>query len=61
MDEKEAKKIHDMDQATKMLVDTLPPMLYGFYARCVEEGFSDGQAMQIVLKYLENFRPHQNE
>ena len=45
------------DQAAKLLADTMPTMLHGLYQKCVEQGFTETQAMQIVLKYMENFRP----
>ncbi len=47
------KEIAAIDQATKMLADTVPPMLHSFYKACVKEGFTPDQAMQIILKYFE--------
>lgn len=46
------KKIAEIDQAAAMLVETLPTMLHGLYKGCLEQGFTEPQAMSIVLKYL---------
>lgn len=46
------EEIAKLDQAKAYIVEALPPLWYGLYFQCVEQGFSDDQAMQCVLAFI---------
>jgi len=48
-----SKLIAGADQAGAMLRDTIPPLLRTFHDSLVAQGFTDEQAFQLTLKYLE--------
>jgi hypothetical protein len=41
-----------LDQNLARLADTFPPHWYRLYAGCVEAGFTDEQAMEILKVYI---------
>lgn len=45
--------IHATEQSMQFLADTIPQFLYTFYKKCIEAGFSDDQAMFIMIKQFE--------
>lgn len=44
----DAKKQAEMDQATAFLAENVPPMLRKFFLNCVNEGFTEQQAMELT-------------
>ncbi len=54
MDPKQhGKLLHDAEQTSALLRDTLPPLLGGFKAALIECGFTDDQAFKMALSYME--------
>ena len=45
--------IGDADGAFKALNDMLPPHWWSMYQGCLKEGFTDEQAMRLLLKHIE--------
>lgn len=45
----------DLDQATAVVAETMPPMWRRIYLRCIEEGFSEDQALLLVRTYIAAF------
>lgn len=46
------KRIADMDQALKMLADSLPPFLWSFKQELLNQGFKEEEASKLVAIYL---------
>ena len=46
------KDIASMDQSGKLLADILPSMWRGLYTGCIEQGFSEPQAMDLLKTYI---------
>ena len=46
------KEIAALDQITGLLRDCVTPLLKSFYAGCMENGFTEGQAMWLTGEYL---------
>jgi hypothetical protein len=47
------ENLHEFDQATAFVAENLPPFLRRFYEGCINCNFTELQAMQLVVKYLE--------
>ena len=47
------KKIAELDQAQKMIVETYPPLLGGLHKGFIETGFNEEQAFELILVYME--------
>lgn len=41
-----------LDQATQSFLDTVPALLWGFYARMKECGFDEVQSFQLTRDYM---------
>ena len=46
-----------LDQARAGLEETFPSLWHGLYSRCVEEGFTEEQALQLVRTYIMSLCP----
>lgn len=46
------KEVAALDQAAKLLQESFPPMLWGFYNNCVEEGFTKPEAFELTKVWL---------
>ncbi len=56
MDSKEwSKRLADMDQGAKMILETVPPLVWGMFKRLQEEGFTETQAFRLVRDYFKSF------
>ena len=42
----------EMAQGRAFLVENLPPLWWGLYFKCTEEGFTPNQAMDLVKEYI---------
>ena len=40
---------HEMDQMLAQIKEELPKMYWAIYTGCIDEGFTEVQALQIVL------------
>ena len=49
MDENDIRKF---DEATTVLIRTLPGALWSFYKALVKEGFSEIQALQLTCEWM---------
>jgi hypothetical protein len=57
MSEKEfLKEQAKRDQDISLVADTLAGVCYRLYTRCLEEGFTESQAMQLAEAYITNFK-----
>ena len=45
--------IQQFEHGSTVIIDYFPPLWYGIYKKCVEEGFSEQQAMQCVCAYIQ--------
>jgi len=41
-----------LDQSSALLAEMLPPLWWGIYKACVDEGFTESQALELVKTYL---------
>ena len=41
-----------LDQSSALLAEMLPPLWWGLYRACVDEGFTESQALELVKTYL---------
>ena len=46
------KQIAEWSQAVATLAEICPPMWWGLFKGCKEEGFTDDQAMQLVVAFM---------
>lgn len=46
------KELADLDQSMKILTDTFPPMLWGFYKGCLYQGFTKEEAFELTKVWL---------
>jgi hypothetical protein len=46
------RKAQEMEQARTQIVETLPPLWWGLYKGMRGEGFTDDQAMGVLLEYV---------
>lgn len=46
------EEIAKLDQSMKLIVDTFPPMWRSMYKSCIQEGFTESQAMDILKTYI---------
>ena len=46
-----------IDQAKAGAEEIFPPLWYGLYRRCVEEGFTEDQAIRLVKAYIVSMCP----
>ena len=46
------KMIHDFDQASAQVRDTLVPFLKSFYDACLENGFSAEETLSLTIEYM---------
>jgi len=51
-DNENNKMIHDFDQATAGIRDSIVPMLKSFYDACLVNGFNEKQSLFLTEKYL---------
>ncbi len=47
-----AKELAALDQAVKLLADTLPPIWWNLYNGCMGQGFDSGQSLELVKSYI---------
>ena len=50
------KVLAEFDQASQLVAETIPPLLYRLYVNLVDEGFTSEQAMDLVKSYLGGLR-----
>lgn len=46
------KDVADFDQASKAIIDGFPVLWWGLYKGCVDQGFTEGQAIALVMTYI---------
>ena len=52
-DKELVRALAEMDQASAFVTDNFPKLWYGLFARCIKEGFSEPQALELVKSYIE--------
>jgi hypothetical protein len=52
------KERAEFDQAQATLVETFPPLWRGLYRNCMEVGFSEEEAMELVKTYILSCSPN---
>jgi len=55
------KEVAAFDQGQAFLLEMLPPVLWGLYANSIKVGFTEEQAMRIVLAYIGALSPRGTE
>ncbi len=59
------KTISDAEQASAMLAEVIPTILWGFYSNCVKEGFTRRQSFTLTRDLLSivlpKIAPNQDE
>lgn len=51
-DKDKARQLHDFEQAAAMNAENFPPMWKRMYENLVKEGFTEDQAMRILLFHV---------
>jgi hypothetical protein len=46
------KKVAEYDQASKLLVESIPPMAYALYESFIKEGFTEAQSFELCKTWL---------
>ena len=46
------KDLAAFDQDCKIICETFPPLWFSLYTGCVEEGFTEVQALELVKAYI---------
>ncbi len=50
--EEQARELARAEQGMATLADTFPPFWRRMFLKCVEEGFSEGQALAIIQTWI---------
>ena len=50
----DAKAMADWSQAIAGLTEMCPPMWWGLFKGCKEQGFTDEQAMRLVIAFIKS-------
>lgn len=50
------KNLHNTEQSMAWLVDNYPRLWRGLYLRLIEEGFTEPQAMFLLVEYIKTMR-----
>ena len=51
------KQKHEHEQSLAFVAETCPRLWYGLYTRCIEEGFTQEQAMTLVVAFIKTPNP----
>lgn len=46
------KQIHEMEQASAAMAESLPPLWWQLYESCKKQGFNDQQSLELVKEFM---------
>ncbi len=47
--------IAELDQVTKLMGESFPPLWWNMFSNCKKEGFTEPQAMELVKTFITSF------
>jgi hypothetical protein len=59
MTPEQIRQIREFDEAETFITDRMPRLWFRIYSRCVEEGFSKFEALEVLKAYI--FQHHTKE
>jgi len=52
MTNEQAQRIRDLQESATLMIDNLPQLWCGLFRKCVEEGFTEQQALELVKTFV---------